>query len=159
MNVTASDGVSLSGSSLIADSDVTIDGGSGSITLSGGINAAIDSDGNVDLLTTGGVDLGGGISTSRGSGDITIGQSTGVRVSGVIADDDDVLESGGDISVFTGSVGVQLGQLVAGATSGVRVDSLGDVWLGPVSGSATAGSATSTGWLDVRGANIETNGI
>ena len=49
VNVTASDGVSLSGSSLIADSDVTIDGGSGSITLSGGINAAIDSDGNVEL--------------------------------------------------------------------------------------------------------------
>ena len=62
--VTASQGVSISGNSLIAGGDVSIDGGSGNLTLAGGSNASIVSNGDVSLLTSGAVDLGGGISTS-----------------------------------------------------------------------------------------------
>lgn len=156
----AGSSIANASSTILARGDVTLSAGAEGIELEpilaeDGLLAGIDSGGTVRLATTGTLTLGSGIRTT--AGDIVIADPE-MRASGVSGEGSS-LYSGRGIQIFAGANDVSLAQVVAGSASGVQIDALGEVNLGPITGPESGSGATSVGWVDVRGSAIVTHGI
>jgi filamentous hemagglutinin family protein len=184
--ISAGGTIDVSGSSitnstagLVAIGNVTLSAGSGGVTLnpvldnlaSPGPESGVASTGAGRILieTLGEVSIGSNISTAVGDV-IVVGEQDGTdpdsdpdgRALGITASSDALIQSGGDVLLFASNGGVSLPSgAVAGpsTTDGVHIDARGDVAVGPITGAAVGNSAGPTGWVTIRAASIETNGI
>lgn len=113
---------------------------------------AINAGGTTTLATTGDVNLQSGI---RSGGDILIDSTKSVSMDALT-----VLQSGASIEIDAdGDVDVRRLMAGTGSGQGVTVQSRGSVSIAePVSGPLVGGTLQATGFLDVSGSSISTNG-